>query len=65
MRDLPADYPGRHIEEARIWKLLNNLIQLSAHYHSNGQKVGDIRPRNILISGTGLLKIFTQDSWPS
>ncbi|WRT69982.1 uncharacterized protein IL334_006975 [Kwoniella shivajii] len=45
------------LDEGRVWKIIRELSDGIDHIHSNGVIHFDIKPANILISGTGSLKI--------
>lgn len=43
---------------------MRNISEVGAAFHKNNEKVGDIRPYNILLDKNGHLKIITKYSWP-
>ena len=47
-----------------LWYLAFNLLQSASIFHSQGMKVGDIRPENVFINEEGLTKVANLYSWP-
>lgn len=37
---------------------------MSSKFHKKGEKLGDIRPKNIFINEEGKIKVATKYSWP-
>lgn len=54
----------KQFEEDEVWYLLWGLAHSSKLLMSNGYKIGDIRPQNILFNETGDIKIINELSWP-
>ena len=52
------------ITESELWTLLADLANVTAHYHRNNMKVGDIRPENVLLNEAGRAAAITQHSFP-
>ena len=52
------------ITETEVWGLLNDLATVTAHYHKNHIKVGDIRPENVLLNDDSKAAVITQHSFP-
>ena len=47
-----------------MWYLIYTLADVGRKFHSDGGKVGDIRPENIFINEDGQLKVASRCSWP-
>jgi serine/threonine protein kinase len=51
-------------EKEKIWYLLYQLTEAASIFHSRGEKVGDIRPRNIFLNNFERIKVGNTLSWP-
>lgn len=56
---------GKCFEEAELWYLVFSIIHAASAFHTNGCKVGDVRPLNVFISPEGQVRVATQFSWPN
>jgi hypothetical protein len=58
-------YIKRNFEEDEVWYLLWTLANSAAILNANMvNKIGDVRPHNILFNEIGEIKIINQVSWP-
>lgn len=54
----------KFFEEPELWYLTLTLLSAADFFHSQGRKVGDIRPENVFISEDGSVKMACTCSWP-
>lgn len=58
------DLNKRYYEEAELWYLLYNTLDSCKDFEYTNLKIGDVRPKNILLTDVGKIKIISRYSWP-
>lgn len=58
-------HSSKHFTEEELWYLLYNVLESCKDFeYAEDQKIGDIRPKNILLNDTGKIKLINRWSWP-
>ena len=55
----------KYFEQTELWYLAFTIVEAAHIFHSNGIKIGDIRPLNIFINDNGHTKVANHLSWPN
>lgn len=51
-------------EKEKLWYLTFQLCAAATVFHTKGEKVGDVRPRNIFLNDFERVKVANKLSWP-
>jgi hypothetical protein len=57
----------KNFTEQELWYLLYNVLESCKDFEfreGDEQKIGDIRPKNILLNDMGKIKLINKWSWP-
>lgn len=57
----------KHFTEQELWYLLYNVLESCKSFEGaegDARKIGDIRPKNILLNDAGKVKLVNRWSWP-